>query len=296
MPAVVHKRPVVRVVLPAGPVVGHETDFEAGLGKIERAGCEVRWDGQRAVKNWRDYYSGTDVERLTEFQSALSESDVDIIWCGRGGSGSNRIADLIVTHARRVSRPKPIIGFSDITAIINPLSQQLGWITYHGPVVTSLAKAEISTDIDTIMKLVCGRTSRMTLPKRIEGSAVDGRLYGGNLTVLASMIGTSTAPKNESGSIWLLEDVGESAYRLDRSFNQLIRSGLFDGAAAIWLGDLGLSDDNQENEMRERIKADAPCRVITDAPAGHRGPLVPLPVGARIEINGDQLQTKWADE
>ncbi|MBV70229.1 MAG: hypothetical protein CMH52_02685 [Myxococcales bacterium] len=298
LPTVVGEKPVVRVVLPAGPLIGHEANFTAGLCELEKYGFEIRWDPKRAEEHWRGYLGGTDATRLTEFKAALVEPDVDVVWCGRGGSGCNRIADDILKFAKTLPTPKCLIGFSDITAILNPLSQQLGWITFHGPVITSLATDYIETDISEILRVFRGQQTELILPEPFDEPKVSGRLLGGNLTVLASMLGTPTAPRAEHKSIWLLEDVGEPAYRLDRAFNQLKRAGLFENASAIWLGDLGLSDRNTEIQMYEQLRSDAPCPVLLNAPAGHRASLRALPLGATVDIQGGRLtnQHPWVTQ
>ena len=89
----------------------------------------------------------------------------------------------------------------------------------------------------------------------------------------------------ENDSIWFLEDVGEAPYRLDRAFTQLRTGGLFEGAKAIWLGDLGLSDAAEARALVGSFSVDAPCPVMTGAPAGHTGRLVP----PRGRTCGDRL-------
>ncbi|MEE2757126.1 MAG: LD-carboxypeptidase [Myxococcota bacterium] len=292
LPRAAGQRPVVRVVLPAGPLTRHESDFYAGLSKLEAYGCEVRWDDSRVDDDWRGYLSGPDFKRLEEVCSAFTEPDVDIVWCGRGGSGCNRIADPLLQYAKTLTVPKCLIGFSDVTALLNPLCQTLGWVAFHGPVITSLAKGDINTDIDEILNVLRGEQTELILPVPFQRPALRGRLLGGNLTVLASMIGTPTAPRPAADTIWLLEDVGESPYRIDRAFDQLKRAGLFKDACAIWLGDLGLPDQESEMQMAAQIREDAPCPVLLNAPAGHRANLSPLPLGATVELCRGRLRAQ----
>ena len=143
LPAAASDRPVVRVVLPSGALREQDTPaFDDGLGRLEAAGFEVRFDPHRRAARWRDYYAGTDEVRAEEFIKALDEPGVDIVWWGRGGAGSGRIANQIAVAARERS-PRIVIGFSDATAVLNSLSAHTGWLTFHGPAITSLARADL---------------------------------------------------------------------------------------------------------------------------------------------------------
>ena len=86
------------------------------------------------------------------------------------------------------------------------------------------------------------------------------------------------------GAVWLLEDVGEAPYRLDRCLTQLREAGLFTGAAGVWLGDLGVAPEDAPGLIAS-LRADlSPLPVFTGAPAGHRGRLEMLPLGAQVEV------------
>ena len=283
-PPAIPAHPVVRVVHPSGHLVGHEDALESGIHMLEGAGCKVRFDPQRSSESWRGYLAGPDERRLSEFNSALSESGVDLVWCARGGSGLNRIADQIIARACGLA-PRCIVGYSDITAILTPLAQRASWTTFHGPVITSLTRAEPITSVIDCLSVMRGDLTSIAFEPQKGNGHHHGRLLGGNLTVLASMLGTSTTPLLEPRAVWLLEDVGETMYRLDRSFTQLVKSGLFDTSNCIWLGDLGLESSVKHAQMVEQIRKDAPCTVMWGAPAGHRGHLATLPIGRQVSID-----------
>ncbi len=280
-PPAIGDRPVVRVVHPSGTVSRHIDALEAGLTRLEAAGCQIRWDDTRARASWRGYLAGDDDARADELIAALTEPGVDIVWFARGGSGGARRAAR-VAEAVRDAPPRVVIGFSDATAYLGRLAER--WVVFHGPVVTSLAHPAISVDLDALFAVLRGTSTAVPFAPRPTGGedeareAIEGRLMGGNLTVLAASIGTPVAPRPAPGDIWLLEDVGEPPYRLDRAFWQLRASGLLDEAAAIWLGDLAL-DGEDDATARAMIADDAPCPVIEGAPAGHTGVLGLLPLG-----------------
>lgn len=271
--------PVVRVVAPCGSLVGHEAALQAGLLRLERAGCHVRFDARRAKAEARGYLAGDDAARADELLSALAEPGVDVVWFARGGSGGARTAAWVLDAAARLA-PRHVVGFSDATTFLCALAVRLGWVAHHGPVVTSLGRPEV-IEFDLEAGLEALRDGSRA-PTR-EPPALRGRLLGGNLTVLASLAGTRLFPA-APGAVWLLEDVGEAPYRLDRCLTQLREAGLFTGAAGVWLGDLGVAPEDAPGVIAS-LRADlSPLPVVTGAPAGHRGRLEMLPLGAQVEV------------
>lgn len=283
-PPALPDRPVIRVIHPCGTLEPHRAPLEVGLARLEAAGCEVRWDPARAGDCWRGYLAGTDDARAAEFVAALDEPGVHGVWFARGGSGGARIAER-VARAAADRAPRVIVGFSDATVFLDLIASRVGWITFHGPAVTSLGHPAIEADLDAILEVLRG--ARCEIPfadadakagEAAPGAAVEGRLMGGNLTVLAASMGTPAAPDPVPDAIWLLEDVGEPPYRLGRSFWQLRAADALAGARALWLGDLGLSG-TVERSVRDHLADDAALPLVGGAPAGHRGRLDILPIG-----------------
>lgn len=277
LPPAAPARPVVRVVLPSGAIRAHDREsFEAGLVTLAGAGFEVRFDPARRDALWRDYYAGPDATRAAEFVAALDEPGVDIIWWGRGGGGSARLTAAICTAARRRA-PRIIIGFSDATALLNALAARCGWITFHGPAVTSLGRA----DLDHLRAVVRGE--RHDTPFEGDGPRLRGRLFGGNLTVLTAALGTSAAPPVE-GTIWLLEEVNEAPYRVDRCLHQLKRATggprKAKPAVGAWLGPLF-----GEASAPDRVVEELGLPCATGAPIGHSGPMRLVPIGAPVVVD-----------
>lgn len=275
-------RPVIRIVHPSGSLARHLGPLEAGLSRLEAAGCEVRWDERRAHALWRDYFAGSDETRASELISAITEPGVDLVWFARGGSGVGRIAQAVVKGIADAP-PRSIIGFSDATALLNLITTRLGWLTWHGPVVTSLGHPAIDTDVHETLETLRGKRTHVSFDPGM-GAPIEGRLLGGNLTVLASVAGTPIAPVPWPGTIWLMEDIGEPTYRIDRVFWQLQNSAMLDDAAALWIGDLGLDTEGCHVAI-EALRDDAHCPLLCSAPAGHRGRLRALPLGGRGVLN-----------
>jgi muramoyltetrapeptide carboxypeptidase len=199
------------------------------------------------------YHAGTAAQRGADLLWALGSRDIDAVWAVRGGAGCSHLLPQLEGAALH---PKPLIGFSDVTALLVALDQR-GWVAaggalLHGPVVQTLAPAPPE---GTLHPLAVDEASRMALCRLLQqgqptplvatwvagirperSDAIRAPLSGGNLTVLASLCGTPWAWRAR-GCIALLEDIGEAPYRIDRSLTQLLQSGAFDGVAAVVLGD-----------------------------------------------------------
>ena len=275
-------RPTVRIIHPCGSLKGHEAALEEGMVLLERAGCTVRWNETLGKSEWRGIFAAPDDARYTEFLDALTEPEVDVVWCARGGSGGNRIVDRLVQSCRDLA-PRPVVGFSDVSAFLNPLWDYLGWTTFHGPVVTSLGRAHPITDLDAVLTVLQSESGRIKFDAQ-DGPVLNGVLRGGNLTVLAASVGTPYGPRPRADSIWFFEDVGEAPYRLLRSLWQLKAAGCFEKASGVWLGDFDLSRDESDDFARS-IRDDLGLPVIGGAPAGHSGKLACLPLGSKVRID-----------
>ena len=184
-----------------------------------------------------NYFSGTDNERLRDLQAMLDDSSIKAILCGRGGYGVSRIIDRINFSAFK-QNPKWIIGYSDITALHAHLHSVLQTASLHSPMASAFN--DVGADdifIQSLRDAVTGAKmaySTAIHPLNIPGSAV-GQLVGGNLTLVAHLIG-SPSSLHTKNNILFLEDVGEYIYNVDRMLIQLKRAGLLDGLSGLIIG------------------------------------------------------------
>jgi muramoyltetrapeptide carboxypeptidase len=221
----------IAVVAPAG--IPRRDDLDRGITLLRDWGYTVVEGGH--IRDRHFYNAGTAANRIADLDWALADPAIDAVWLARGGYGC---AHCLPVVAQKRYDDRPVIGFSDATALFCGLARSGRTRLIHGPVVGSLAAGSDDASRDRLRDLLAGREVAPMQCEELLGpkDAVSGPLIGGNLCVLASLAGTPWALKS-AGAIVVLEDVGEAAYRIDRLIHQLRWSGCLDGVAGIALGD-----------------------------------------------------------
>ncbi len=234
----------VTLVAPAGPLL--ERDDLARAAELCRAlGYEPTLAPHAAEKY--GYLAGGDDARLADLNSALAAPDVDAVWCIRGGYGITRLLDR-VDFDGFARHPKPVIGYSDITALLVALFQETGVVTFHGPTARASMPAFARRHFERAVGVAAPGGTLEALPTppdtlvpqrdrvvTLRGGIAEGILVGGNLTLLQCLIGTRFAPRLD-GALLFLEDVGEEVYRIDRMLAHLRMAGLLDRLAGAVIG------------------------------------------------------------
>jgi muramoyltetrapeptide carboxypeptidase len=272
----------VAVVAPASPVP--RAEFAAGAAIL---GARYQLVHDERIFARQGFLAGSDEERLAELQRALDDPTIAAIFCARGGYGLTRILDRLDARAFAAA-PKPIIGFSDVTAL-HAWAARADVMTIHGPVVTQLGKIPAG-DVSALWQLL-ESPSPPLFPARMSAvspGTVEGRLAGGNLEVLSRLVGTPLA-WDFHDTILVLEEIGERPYRMDRALTQLIKSGALATVRGAIVGDLvdcGKPDDLPSAAMvvSERLGT-LGIPVAAGAPIGHGASNWPLPLGARARLN-----------
>lgn len=280
----------VALVAPAGPV--------RGVVDLERAKDNVRALGWSPVVGHHvldrnGYLAGTDGDRLADLNSALTDDSIDAVWCIRGGYGAMRLLDQIDYAALR-RRPKPIIGYSDVTALHAAMSTRCEIVTFHGP--TARASLTEFTRV-SLERALAGADSLGTATRAatLYSGRARGRLVGGNLAMLCALAGTTYEPDYHD-AILVVEDVNEAVYRVDRMLTQLRLAGHLASCRGIVFGHFTDIPDNAPEEREGTRSLDdvlgevaaafrLPC--IAGAPVGHVGDQWTIPLGADAEIDAD---------
>jgi muramoyltetrapeptide carboxypeptidase len=291
----------VALVAPAGPLL-EQDDLTRAQALCRALGYEPILGKNAHARH--GYLAGTDDERLSDFNSAASDPSIDGIWCIRGGYGSIRLLDRLDYDALG-AHPKAVIGFSDITAVLNAITQLTGLVTFHGPVARSSMSAFTRQHFERVLSRPGGAgrldripaTSGVLIPQEhrivsLAGGTAQGRLIGGNLTLLQCLLGTPYFPDLD-GAILFLEDVGEDLYRVDRMFAHLRLSGALRQLAGVLIGRFtDLHRSNRDGALGfDEVLANylSPLRipVAYGFPVGHIDDQWTLPLGVLAHLDAD---------
>jgi len=213
-------------------VLNEEWGFQTKVGKT--------------VGSQFNYFSGTDEERLNDFQQMLDDDEVNAILCARGGYGLTRIIDKI-NFRKFKKKPKWIIGYSDITILHCHLYTNYYISSLHAPMAAAFNDAGyINRFVQSLRNALEGKKAKYQCdPHKFnhKGEAI-GEVIGGNLSLLAHLVGTDSDIKTR-GRILFLEDVGEYLYNIDRLMYQLKRSGKLSKLAGLIIGGFTDSKDTE---------------------------------------------------
>ncbi|MEA2115471.1 MAG: LD-carboxypeptidase [Thermodesulfobacteriota bacterium] len=275
----------IGVFHPAGPIEDLAA-FESGLHILRKIGLQVRH--HRPDDSGPDYLAACDKERVRELHTLWADDEVKALITARGGYGCLRIITNLDQDFLR-SHPKLLIGFSDLTVLLNGIFTKTGLITLHGPGVTSLPRIE-NVSLDHFREQLAGKFRSYTNISGLEilrPTMGQGHLIGGNLTTLAHLIGTPWQPQF-AGNILFLEDTAEPAYKLDRMLTHLSCCGLLDNLSGLILGvfDPGHDDSLEMIRLSEQIwnrvlelTRSSSYPIWGGFPAGHQRDNYPLPIG-----------------
>lgn len=275
----------IGVVAPAGPF--DPEIFSQGLSTVESLGFRTLASDEIFEKT--GYLAGNDMQRARLVNQLFKDSAINAIICARGGFGSLRILPLVDFDVVR-KNPKVFIGFSDITALLTAITTRSGLVSFHGPVVTTLAKAPKIT-CNTLLGAISSETPLEVQPANgvvIQAGRAQGPLIGGNLTTLCHLLGTPYEPGFKH-RILLLEDRGEALYRIDRMLFQMKLAGCFDGIAGLVLGSFeGCGSPDGVFQVFEDHFRDISAPIIAGFDVGHGERNLTMPFGIDAILDTDK--------
>jgi len=292
-PAALRNDARIALVAAAGPLRGEAVDRAAE--RVRAWGWEPLVGEHARLRT--GYLAGSDEQRAADLQAAVNDPQNHAIWFLRGGYGTMRILDRI-DWSPLVARPRPVIGFSDNTAIHLAL-QRHGLISFHGPHpaaddLTSFAEAGVRQALINPkpagpVPFPPGAAARA---HTLVGGRAEGPLIGGNLSLIAATLGTPFAIRAR-GAILFLEEIGEPAYRIDRLLSQLSLAGVLRDVAGVAVGAISDCPDLPADSIQgtadlllDRL-AECGVPVAFGFPFGHVPDNWTLPVGVRARLDAD---------
>ena len=259
--------------------------LSAGLDIAREAGFDVELFADTLSPH--RYLAAPDAQREAHLVEALRNPKWDAVWVIRGGYGITRLLPRLPWDELQ---PKPVIGFSDVTALFAGLWRHRPGALVHGPKLHSLQNTDTSSRAATF-QLLSGHAAPEWQGTALVPGRAEGPLVGGNLAMLAALCGTPWQ-LDARGCVLALEDVGEAPYRIDRLITQLRHSGGLDGVVGVALGEFqgcnppANADWSLRDVLREAF-ADIP--TVADLPFGHGAQNHPFVWGEQVELDGDRL-------
>lgn len=299
-PAPIRPGATIALIAPASPP--SDSKIEQALNNLEAMGFRVQ-PGTH-LRTRYGYLAGTDTERVADIHEAFSNPDIDAVWCVRGGYGCTRLLPLLDMDLIR-KHPKPLIGFSDVTALHIALYQEAGLVSFHGQVgggdMTPFTLRYLQHTLFSPQPTLEIGPFEGDLVKTptfeaftLRSGRAQGPLIGGNLALLSAMAGTEWAPRFKDHIVYI-EEIGEAPYRIDRMLTQLLQGSDLRQAAGIVLGifaDCIQKGDTPSFTLKETLLhcfEGQKVPVYYGAPFGHISDQCVLPCGIHAEMDADRM-------
>jgi len=259
-------------------LIKKKKDFTAGVRNLEKLGFNVI--NKRPVTKLPSIH-----RKVAQIHAAFLNKKVEIILAHRGGYSSMKLLPYLDFNLIR-KNPKTLAGFSDLSALLNVISERTNLITLHSPMVINFSLSSRFT-IRSFLNAVNGFPNRNLFegaPVKVHHHGIArGRLKGGNLITLTALIGTEWEMDTD-GAILFLEDVDEKLYEVDRYLTQWILAGKMQKVKGLILGDFrGIKDRDVYNILSSQMKIDFP--LVNCPYIGHVKNKITLPVGAQVELD-----------
>lgn len=281
----------VGIITPSSPLVD-DVGYANAEANFKTLGLSIKW-GRNVGKKY-GYLAGTDDERIADIHDMFSDPEVKAIVCLRGGSGAARLLNRL-DYGLIARNPKIFMGYSDITAFLQAIFTQAGLVTFHGAVANSVWTPMVTNQFtqfffDGTPPVYATKQQEF---RTITGGTAEGRLLGGNLTVLTGIAGSNYFPDFED-SLLFLEDIGEAPYRIDRMFSQLALTGALSQIKGFVFGKCS---DCEAESPKNSLTVD---QILTHyikplgipayqgARIGHIDEQFILPIGARVRMDADR--------
>ena len=281
-----------------------DEELQDSIKNLNQLGFQTTYSEKVLLQS--GYFAGSDKDRAEDLMEKFLDKSVKGIVCARGGYGCSRILPMLDYNVIR-SNPKVLIGYSDVTALIYGIYRKSGLIAFHGPVGTSSFNDYSVNNFNKVLmnpESTClfknsngGEDENVYGVTSIVKGKGKGRLVGGNLSIMVSLIGTEF-DVDYSGKIIFIEEVGEEPYRVDRMLTQLIQAGKFNNVAGVMMGifrkcevkensDLTAKSFNLMEVLKDRLSS-LKIPVVYGMSFGHVKDKFTIPFGALAELDADK--------
>jgi muramoyltetrapeptide carboxypeptidase len=277
----------IGLVAPAGPIYDPKS-LDALYGFLSSEGFKVKKG--RSLEKVSGYFAGTDKERAEDLMEMFRDKSVNAIIAAKGGYGSARILEFLDFEFIK-SNPKALLGFSDITALLNAITFKTGLITFHGPT----GNTSWNTFSQNSFKKAVMDQAPQILDLNDPGvqtwnlKTFSGRIYGGNLSVLCSLLGTHWFPE-AGNAVYILEETTEEPFRIDRMLNQLKQAGVSGKATGLLFGKCTkcVAEEPAKSFTAAEVFSDSfsnlETPVIAGLPFGHTPDKLTIPIGGKASL------------
>jgi len=301
LPKAIQKGDTVGLVSPSA-ATADRMQFTFAAEALEGLGFQVKLG--KNLKNRYGHLAGPDEQRAEDLNDMFSDKDIKAIICIRGGSGASRILPML-DYKAIAKNPKPLLGYSDITALHCAIQSQTGLITFHGPMgsgswnsfnVEQFEKVFIEKEKVTYQNIHGESDDLVVKSNRIQtlkGGKAEGKILGGNLTVLTSISGSPYYPDFRD-AILFIEDIGEDPYKVDRMMSTLKLNGTLDLIKGFIFGQCsdcepggGYGSLTLDQVLDDYI---LPLKIpaYSGAMIGHIAKQFIIPVGAQVAMDADK--------
>jgi len=292
-PQRLQKGDTIGIIAPSSPP--NQENLERSLAFLEQLG--LKWRFGKYVKNVHGYLAGTDEERLQDLHDMFADPTIKGIFCAGGGYGSARFTDKIDLQLMK-ENPKVFWGFSDITYLHTAMGLYSNLVTFHGPMLASCVGKDTFHELSVKMfqqlfePMELHYTEAISPLETITAGVAQGELVGGNLSLLASGIGTKFEVDTK-GKLLFIEDVGEAPYKVDGLLNQLRMAGKLKEAAGIVIGDFSDAEPKKGkvtltlDEVFADYTANLGVPVVKGFKIGHCQPHFAIPLGVGAKLDAD---------
>jgi len=268
-----------------------EAALERGIARLESLGYKVKL-GDAIHRRSPQYFAGTPEQRVADLHAMFCDSAVRLILCTRGGYGSQALLPQLDLELIQ-KNPKPILGCSDLTAMQCWMLDQIGLVSFHGPMAAGDFAREDGLELASLNDCFSGksewRLNESSGLQTLKNGAAQGRLYGGCLSLLVSSLATRYELKPQQDSVLFIEDIGEKPYQIERMLTQWRAAGKLDCVKGVIFGEmLNCEQPGGGYTLRDvlqRVLADFPGPVGYGLRSGHVSRAnVTLPLGVQCEL------------